>query len=110
MKSIVILLVILTFVYAQNYGLGLGAANSLASTTTNYFFGISLDGSSGSINIQSGAQITITFPTDYTNRLTSGSTTCTLLSWGDGSQTPFPTPSCSISGSTATIDSLFTQA
>ena len=111
MKYIVILLLLLvTLTNGPSYGFGLGSTNPLASATSSYRFGISLDGSSGTIDIQSGAQVSITFPTDYTNRLTPGSTTCNLLSWGDGSQTPFPTPSCSLTSSTATIDSLFTQA
>ena len=107
--NMIIILAFVITVHSQNFGLGLGASNSQASTTTSYFFGISLDGSSGAINIQSGTQITISFPTDYTNRLTTGATTCSLLSWGDGSQTPIPTPSCSISGNSVVIDSLFTQ-
>ena len=111
MKSMLLLLLILTpLALAQSYGFGLGPSNTLASSTASYVFGISLDGSSGAINIQSGAQVQISFPADYTSRLTSGAATCNLFSFGDGTLSTLPTPSCSISGNAVTIDSLFTQA
>ena len=112
MKSILLFLLCLApFVHSQTYGFGLSPADSKASTTTTYTFGISLIADfSNMINIQSGASSQIIFPNDYSNRLPSGSTSCTLLNWGDPFATTNPTPTCSFSGTTLTIDNLFTKS
>lgn len=111
MKTILFLLLLQAVVAAPSYGFGLSASTTVASTTANYIFGISLTGDpSNIINIQSGASSTIQFPSDYTGRLTSGAATCTVLSWGDPFATILPTPTCSISGTSVTITNLFTSA
>lgn len=107
----IILPLIITVHTAPSYGFGLSATSSVASATSDYTFGISLIAdSSNIINIQSGASSTIQFPDDYTGRLTSGVATCTLLGWGDPFASTLPTPTCSISGNSLTIDNLFTTA
>jgi hypothetical protein len=61
MKFIVLLLALITVaIGAPTYGFGLSATNSVASATSSYTFGISLEANpSDIINIQSGASSTI---------------------------------------------------
>lgn len=111
MKPFPLLILLLFFSVAfSTNGFGLVTFDSTASATTDYIFGITLDGSASTvINIQSGATSSVALPSEYSGRMTNGAYTCVIAAWNTLAPETPPNPVCSMSGYTLTFTGLFTK-